>query len=40
MIVVICVATYRDLQHEPLAIVIGLEGVEDRRELVGIEFDC
>ena len=40
MIVVIGVVTYRDLKDELLAIVFGLEGIENRRKLVGIEFDC
>jgi hypothetical protein len=40
IIVVIGVETYRDLKDEPLAIVVGLEGIENRRKLVGIELDC
>jgi len=31
---------YRDLKDELLAIVVGLKGVENGRELVGIELDC
>lgn len=31
---------YRDLEHELLAIVVGLKGVENGRELVGVELDC
>lgn len=33
-------STYRDLEDELLAIVLGLKGVENGRELVGIELDC
>jgi hypothetical protein len=40
MIVVIGIATYRDLKDEPLAIVFGLEGIKNGRKLVGIKFDC
>ena len=32
-------STYRDLENELLTTVIGLEGIENRRKLVGIEFD-
>lgn len=31
---------YRDLEHELLAIVGGLKGVENGGELLGIELDC
>jgi len=31
---------YRDLKHELLAIVLGLKGVENGRELLGVELDC
>jgi hypothetical protein len=31
---------YSDLKDELLATVLGLEGVENRWELVGIELDC
>lgn len=31
---------YRDLKHELLAVVCGLEGVEDRGQLVSEELDC
>ena len=31
---------YRDLENELLAIVGGLKGVENGRELVGIELHC
>jgi hypothetical protein len=31
-------STYRDLEDELLTTVIGLEGVENGRKLVGIEF--
>lgn len=32
--------TYRDLQHQPLTVVVGLQGVQNGRELVRIELDC
>lgn len=32
--------TYRDLKDELLTTIVGLEGVENRRKLVGIEFYC
>lgn len=31
---------YRDLEHELLAIVVGLKGVENGGELLGVELDC
>jgi hypothetical protein len=33
-------ASYRDLQNQLLAIVCGCQGVENGRELLGVEFDC
>jgi hypothetical protein len=32
--------TYRDLEHQLLAIVGRRQGVKDRRELRGVELDC
>lgn len=32
--------TYRDLKDELLTTIVGLESVENRRKLVGIEFYC
>lgn len=32
--------TYRDLEHKLLAVVFRLEGVQDRRQLGGVELDC
>tara|TARA_R110002060_G_scaffold44412_2_gene55805 strand:+ start:893 stop:1018 length:126 start_codon:yes stop_codon:yes gene_type:complete len=32
--------TYRDLEDELLATIVGLKSVENRRKLVGIEFYC
>ena len=40
IIVMIGIATYRDLKDELLAIVFGLEGIKNGRKLVGIEFNC
>lgn len=34
------VLAYRDLEHKLLAIVVRLEGVQDRGQLVGIELHC
>lgn len=33
-------ATYRDLEDELLVVVLELEGVQNGRELGGIEFHC
>lgn len=33
-------ATYSNFQNEPLAIVVGLEGVQDSGQLGGLELDC
>ena len=33
-------STYRDLEDELLSTVVCLEGVENRRKLVGVEFYC
>lgn len=32
--------TYRNLEHELLAVVCGCQGVQDRGELVSVELDC
>jgi hypothetical protein len=34
------VFTYSDLEHELLAVVGGLKGVENGRELLTLELDC
>lgn len=34
------VLAYRDLEHELLAIVLRLESVQDRRQLLRVELDC
>ena len=38
-VVVFVIVTYRDLKDELLVTVRRLEGIENWRELVGIEFD-
>jgi hypothetical protein len=37
---VVLLSTYRDLKDELLSAIVGLEGIENRGELVGIEFYC
>jgi hypothetical protein len=32
--------TYGDLQHQAIASVIRVQGIENGRQLVGVKFDC
>lgn len=34
------VGTYSDLQNQLLSVVLCLEGVQDRWQLLGVELDC
>ena len=35
-----CKTTYGDLEHELLTVVVGLERVQNRRQLGAVELDC
>ena len=35
-----CRLTYSDLKDELVVAILGLQGVENRGKLVGVEFDC